>query len=202
MNKALVIVPIAAVVAGIAFYVLAPLFTDSVVDEPLPEDVVVLPTRDAAPDVPDMQDTLTAPAGTDEMPKAAEDTPEAVSGAGMAGMMPEDEAELLTYSGTFVGLGDGVHETEGDAYVLPLADGSNILRFENCHANNGPDLYVYLSTDRDASEFVSLGRLKANIGDQNYEIPDGTDLSKYDHALVWCKPFGVLFGGAELSPQQ
>jgi hypothetical protein len=46
---------------------------------------------------------------------------------------------------------------------------------------------------------VSLGELKANIGNQNYEIPDGTDLAKYDTALVWCKQFSVLFGSAEIS---
>jgi Electron transfer DM13 len=64
----------------------------------------------------------------------------------------------------------------------------------------GPDLYVYLSTDKNASDFVNLGRLKGNVGDQNYEIPDGTDFSKYDTALIWCQAFSVLFGSAELVP--
>jgi hypothetical protein len=58
---------------------------------------------------------------------------------------------------------------------------------------------VYLSTDRQASDFLDLGRLKANNGNQNYDIPEGTDLSKYDTVLVWCKQFSVLFGSAELT---
>ncbi|NOJ28474.1 MAG: hypothetical protein DA330_10745, partial [Nitrososphaera sp.] len=41
--------------------------------------------------------------------------------------------------------------------------------------------------------------LKANIGNQNYEIPDGVDLEKYNTALVWCKQFSVLFGSADLA---
>ena len=45
---------------------------------------------------------------------------------------------------------------------------------------------------------VNLGKLKANNGNQNYNIPDGTDLSKYDSVLIWCKQFSVLFGNAEL----
>ena len=45
-------------------------------------------------------------------------------------------------------------------------------------ATNGPDLYVYLSTNKDISDIVNLGRLKGNIGNQNYPIPTGTDISK------------------------
>jgi hypothetical protein len=71
---------------------------------------------------------------------------------------------------------------------------------EDLRVTNGPDLYVYLSADRQASDFVDLGRLKANNGNQNYDVPEGTDLSKYDTVLVWCKQFSVLFGSAELTP--
>ncbi|HKQ22539.1 MAG TPA: DM13 domain-containing protein, partial [Nitrososphaeraceae archaeon] len=45
----------------------------------------------------------------------------------------------------------------------------------------------------------NLGRLKGNIGNQNYEIPIGTDLSKYNTVLIWCKAFSTLFGSAQLS---
>ena len=47
-------------------------------------------------------------------------------------------------------------------------------------------------------DFVNLGMLKGNVGDQNYKIPEETDLSKYDTALIWCQAFSVLFGSAEL----
>ena len=36
---------------------------------------------------------------------------------------------------------------------------------------------------------------------QNYDIPSGTDLSKYDNALIWCKAFSVPSGSAELKVQ-
>jgi Electron transfer DM13 len=102
-------------------------------------------------------------------------------------------------TGSFVGVGDGIHDAEGIAKVIPLQDGSNILRLENLQVTNGPDLYVYLSTDKSASDFVSLGKLKANNGNQNYNIPSETDLIKYDNVLIWCKPFSVLFGSAQLA---
>jgi len=101
-------------------------------------------------------------------------------------------------AGKFVGSGDGVHETEGDALIIELEDGSQYVRFENFKSTNGPDLYVYLATDDKATDFVNLGLLKGNIGNQNYEIPEGVDLSKYNKVLVWCKAFSILFGSAEL----
>jgi len=48
-------------------------------------------------------------------------------------------------------------------------------------------------------DIVNLGRLKGNIGNQNYPIPAGTDLTKYNTTLVWCRAFSVLFGSAQLS---
>ena len=102
-------------------------------------------------------------------------------------------------TGSFVGVGDGIHNAEGIAKVIPLQDRSNILRLENLYVTNGPDLYVYLATDKSASDFVSLGKLKANNGNQNYDIPSESDLTKYDTVLIWCRPFSVLFGSAELA---
>jgi hypothetical protein len=101
--------------------------------------------------------------------------------------------------GNFVGSGDGFHKAEGVAKVITPIDGKTFLRLENLKATNGPDLYVYLSTGKDVSDIVNLGRLKGNIGNQNYEIPAGTDLAKYDTVLIWCKAFSTLFGSAKLS---
>ena len=108
---------------------------------------------------------------------------------------------IKSLMGNFVGAGDGFHNVEGVAKVIPLSDGKTFLRVENLKATNGPDLYVYLSTDVNTSDIVNLGRLKGNIGNQNYEIPTGTDLSKYDTVLIWCKAFSTLFGSARLSSQ-
>ena len=101
--------------------------------------------------------------------------------------------------GNFVGVGDGIHDAQGDVLIIESDDGSRFLRFEDFRATNGPDLFVYLATDETANDFVSLGELKGNIGNQNYMIPPGADLSNYDTVLIWCKQFSVLFGSAELS---
>jgi hypothetical protein len=57
---------------------------------------------------------------------------------------------------------------------------------------------MYISQHINALDFINLGRLKANIGNQNYPIPIGTDMSKYDTVLIWCRAFFVLFGSADL----
>ncbi|MEO0492706.1 MAG: DM13 domain-containing protein [Actinomycetota bacterium] len=119
-----------------------------------------------------------------------------------ADAMP-DMIEIVTEaSGTFI---DRSHPAEGVASVLGDGTGQRFLRFEQFATDNGPDLNVYLSTaDPDApagefdDDFIDLGDLKGNIGDQNYEIPADVDLSRYRTVVIWCVRFGVAFGAAEL----
>ena len=115
----------------------------------------------------------------------------------VAGQETDTSRNML--SGKFIGVNDGIHNAEGVAKVIVLDDGTSVLRLENFKATNGPDLYVYLATDKSASDIVNLGRLKGNIGNQNYPIPSGTDVTKYNTALIWCKAFSVLFGSTQLA---
>jgi hypothetical protein len=89
------------------------------------------------------------------------------------------------------------HPASGTVSII-TTDSQDFLRYENLKTINGPDLFVYLSTDLKATEYVSLGSLKATEGNINYEIPVGTDTTKYRYALVWCEQFGVLFNHADL----
>jgi hypothetical protein len=119
--------------------------------------------------------------------------------------MMEDDSMMRTiptsYSGIFEGTRDGIHDVQGKAYSISLENGNRVLRLAEFKSTNGPDLYVYLSDDKNASDFISLGKLKANQGNQNYDIPNEVALDKYNQVLIWCKTFGVLFGSAEISPQ-
>src|SRR5918996_4688545 len=108
------------------------------------------------------------------------------------------QEQISSLSGQFMGTGDGTHNAEGIAREINLENGKQFIRLENFEVTNGPDLYVYLATDKSTSDFVDLGKLKANNGNQNYEVPEGTDLTKYDTVLIWCKSFSVLFGSADL----
>ncbi len=105
--------------------------------------------------------------------------------------------------GTFIPRGR--YSGEGTALVLNDGSEQRFLRFENFSTDNGPDLRVYLSAssaDGDSGafddDFIDLGVLKGNIGDQNYEIPVGVDLSVYDTVVVWCVRFSSPFTAADL----
>ena len=102
-------------------------------------------------------------------------------------------------SGILTGAHDGLanDNAEGNVKVVSLIDGSKILRLENFNSTNGPNVHVYLSTDKRATDY-DLGKLKANNGNQNYNIPAGTDIRKHNIVLIWCKDFSVLFGSAVL----
>ena len=107
----------------------------------------------------------------------------------------EDTMTLL-YEGNFVDA-DDFHKTSGKVTIFE--SGRKIyLRFEDFKATNGPDLKVYLSRDLEAKDYISLGDLKGNIGNQNYEIPEEVDINSYNKVLIWCRAFGVLFGSAEI----
>jgi hypothetical protein len=97
------------------------------------------------------------------------------------------------------------HDAHGTALVIEAADGNTYLRFEDFEIENGPDLKVYLSrAEADAPEgelatdFVDLGGLKGNVGDQNYLVPASVDLTRYRSAVVWCRRFSVGFAVAPL----
>ena len=89
------------------------------------------------------------------------------------------------------------HPGEGVAKVLNDGTEQRFLRFEEFATDNGPDLNVYLRAED--GDFVDLGDLKGNIGDQNYEIPVGVDLDVHNKVEIWCVRFGVEFGSASLS---
>ncbi|MCV0401736.1 MAG: DM13 domain-containing protein [Nitrosopumilus sp.] len=172
MNKSLIAIIAIAIVGVASAFAISPYFTESTIDEELPAGSIVQPMME---DV--MEDKMMEDVMEDKMM----------------------ETIHMSYSGTFIGVGDGIHDAQGNVYTIPLEDGSNVLRLENFESTNGPDLFVYLATDDGASEFINLGELKANKGNQNYEIPDDADLTKYNKVLIWCKAFGVLFGSAQLS---
>lgn len=114
---------------------------------------------------------------------------------------PTDEGPTILRQGEMMDA-DSVHQASGMAKLVKTTEGQHLLRFdENFEVINGPDLYVWLTEDPEGDPdqgYHGLGRLKGNVGSQNYEIDEDVDLAKYEGVIVWCKAFSVLFGQAKL----
>lgn len=199
---------IAAIVIPIGIYTLSPLFINTEINEPLPslssessigfekfmamtEEEKINAAKNMTVEEKDMimrtaaqQDTTINETMTSTMDSSKN---------------TEQNENKNILVGDFMGVNDGIHNAEGKAKILTLSDGSQIIRLEDFRSTNGPDVHLYLSTNKQASDFIDLGRLKANIGNQNYQIPVNTDYNKYKYVLIWCQPFSVLFGSAQLS---
>ncbi len=116
----------------------------------------------------------------------------------------QDKAQPFE-TGTFHGK---VHNTSGRATIYKEADGRLLLRLTNFKTSNGPDVHVVLIAAKDAdddanflknsTERIELGTLKGNEGDQNYNIPGGTDLQKFQTVSIYCERFNANFGAAPL----
>lgn len=172
------VLAVAAVALAVGLYWFQPwkLFLDETVRDELPQAVSTAPAN-----------SLAEPRGNDSQ--------DAVYGL----------RTLAT--GTFV---SQEHDTGGKVRILALPDGSRVLRLEGLDTSNGPDLRVWL-TDApvkqgiagwrvfDDGAHISLGKLKGNKGDQNYQLPADVDLAKYSSVSIWCNRFDVSFGAAKLA---
>ena len=102
---------------------------------------------------------------------------------------------------------DSFHKGSGTATVYDLgADAGHILRLEDFRVTNGPDLRVLLAkspnpgshSDLDDGGYVELGKLKGNVGSQNYDIPADVSLADVQSVVIYCHPFRVVFSVATL----
>jgi hypothetical protein len=101
---------------------------------------------------------------------------------------------------------DRFHRGSGNATVYRLAEGDLVLRFEDFQVTNGPDLRVLLTqhpdptshSDLETAGYVELGRLKGNIGSQNYPISSDIDVADQRSVVIYCRPFQVVFSVALL----
>lgn len=103
------------------------------------------------------------------------------------------------------------HETSGTARIITEADGSRLLVLESLATTSGPDVHVWLSAGpvvdgvdgwytAGTYDFIDLGPIKGNLGDQVYPIPADVNLEAFPTVDLWCVQFGVSFGAAALLP--
>ena len=188
----LIVIP----VAWLAWWLLSPLFITMEVHEEFPRaHQAVVPANMTMAEV---EDAMAAAADLERpVDEAMPDSPSA------AGSQAQPQAAL---TGQFRDA-DTFHKGSGTATVYDLgADGGNVLRLEDFRVTNGPDLRVLLAnapnpeghSDLDDAGYVELGKLKGNVGSQNYEIPSSVSLADVQSVVIYCNPFRVVFSVATL----
>jgi len=100
------------------------------------------------------------------------------------------------------------HPTTGRVTIYKDGSGKTYLRLTDFTTSNGPDVHVVLAQAEEPSlskilvpgalDYVELGSLKGNQGDQNYDIPASTDLEKYQAVAIYCERFHAIFGVTKL----
>ena len=191
--------------AWLAWWLLSPLFTDTQVDEAFPAASVANFPNAARAIVPDgmSREEVEVQMGV----AAALDAPEVAEAMpAMSVTDASDVASLVKAAGSFRDA-DSFHKGSGDAIVYEVAPGQRILRLEDFKVTNGPDLRVLLAntpnpeshSDLEDAGYVELGKLKGNIGSQNYDIPNSLDLAEAQSVVIYCHPFRVVFSVATLA---
>jgi hypothetical protein len=219
-NRALLVIGVVVVIVvggALAWYLASPLFIDRTVDETFPFEV---PSQEDLAQMSDEElkemevEFMTAVPSEDELAQMSEqerqavestvlDTAESMPDKKMDEPMPAVVEPVVVSKGQFQDA-DSVHRGSGTATIYQLPEGTHVVRFEDFSVTNGPDLHVLLATSpsptgrADLGEYVDLGSLKGNAGNQNYEIPEGIDLAQFQSIVIYCQPFHVVFSVAAL----
>lgn len=182
----------------LGWWLISPLFIDKRVDEELPmrkkTAISALSEKVNENRKTDFIEMMNETAKKDDMMK--QDMPHA------------DKGVVLLAAGS---LKPVAHDGSGSVRILRLDPYEDqIVRFENLDVLNGPDLHVYLSANeniesaKDVGDFIDLGKLKGNQGNQNYTVPSNVDATKFKSVVIFCEPFKVVFASAniEVVPEQ
>ena len=200
-----VIAGIIVIVIAIGGFLASPLFYETQVNEPLPVALNNIEEGLTLEKFSNMDDQIRQVLVT-KIPEKVKDmimeesaTMSTSVSEGMDKMMDKEPTAPSTpeivKSGMFEGLAG--HQAKGVAKIIQVDD-STFLRFEDFDVTNGPDLRVYITQNGDIHDGIHLEKLKGSRGDQNYSL-ENIDVQVYNTVVIYCQPFGVYFGQAQLN---
>jgi len=106
-----------------------------------------------------------------------------------------NQAMTTSRMGTFQGRNN--YRVSGTVVLSAQNNTQLQLDFSNFSSQNGPGLYVYLSNSLNGG--IELEALNQRSGSFSILLPANITIDDYDFVLIWCKPFGVPFGSAQLN---
>ncbi len=116
----------------------------------------------------------------------------------------------IVASGRFTEV-DTLLKGEGTATIYRMPDNSLVLRLTNFRVTNGPDLFVVMTRNPQprnpeepgdpnqvGTDYINLGALQGNAGEQLYNMPAEVDLSRYRGVVIYSVPFETVFTSAAI----
>jgi Electron transfer DM13 len=120
--------------------------------------------------------------------------------SGMAGMKDEHMMGKDGMAPNMMFMSAESHKAAGDYEIVENKGKQQIKLTPDFSVDQAPDTYLVLATsDQPDDHSVYLGKVRNPKGSQTFDVPKGTDLSKFSKLLVWSKKTGTLLGSADLA---
>lgn len=116
----------------------------------------------------------------------------------------EAPSTTIVRRGTFREV-DLLRSAEGEVTIYQLGDLSRIMRIENFASTRAPDVHLVLTRNPDPTDpngvgvdYIDLGPLRGNVGNQTYDVPSGVDFSRYPILALYSVPYDYVISTATL----
>lgn len=113
----------------------------------------------------------------------------------LPGVATKAKAAETIKTGSFRGVSG--HRSSGSMKILRDAKGLKVVFSSNFRLRDAPDATLAWGKNG-FKRGTFFGKLRKLKGAQEYRIPAGTDLSKYNQFWLWCQKFNVGLAVAKL----
>jgi hypothetical protein len=111
----------------------------------------------------------------------------------------------LVTIGTFVAV-DGIRTASGSLSIYENADGTRLLHLgEDFRSSFAPEIHLILTRNPDPADergvgvdYIDIGVLRGNVGQQNYTIPQSVDFDRYPVLVLYAPQYNGILATATL----
>lgn len=111
---------------------------------------------------------------------------------------------ILVREGQFTTI-DAIRGATGRLMIYQLPDQTRVMRIEDFTASRAPDVHLVFTRNPDPTDergvgvdYIDLGELKGNVGNQTYPVPQGVDFNVYPILALYSVKYDVVISTATL----
>jgi hypothetical protein len=112
----------------------------------------------------------------------------------------------IIVTGQFASI-DSVRQASGNLTIYQNPDGTRLLHIEeNFRISRAPEMHLILTRNPDPMaestgvgvDYIDIGVLRGNVGQQNYTIPPSVDFNRYPVLAIYSSQYDAVLGTATL----